>query len=68
MRRIVACFSLGLVLLPTLALSALPPLIDRDLFFSEPEVSGMQISPDGAYLSIVRSVNGTPSHCETSCA
>src|SRR5687767_2483090 len=60
MRRIVAWYSLALVLLPTLALSELPPLIDRDLFFTEPEVSGMQISPDGAYLSFVQSVNGVP--------
>jgi hypothetical protein len=25
-----------------------PPLIDRELFFGDPEISGAQISPDGA--------------------
>ena len=24
-----------------------PPLIDRELFFGDPEISGAQISPDG---------------------
>jgi hypothetical protein len=25
----------------------LPPLLDRELFFGNPEISGAQISPDG---------------------
>jgi dipeptidyl aminopeptidase/acylaminoacyl peptidase len=61
MRRIVGCSLLAFILLPAWALSALPPLIDRDLFFSEPEISGVQISPDGRYLSFVRFTNGTSS-------
>jgi len=52
--------AMAAALLPTLVMAELPPLIDRDLFFSEPEVSGMQLSPDGRSLSFVRSVNGTP--------
>ena len=28
----------------------LPPLIDRELLFGNPEISGAQISPDGKYL------------------
>jgi len=28
----------------------LPPLIDRDLFFGEIEISGAKISPDGKYI------------------
>ncbi len=31
----------------------LPPLIDRDLFLGDPEIAGMQISPDGNYISFL---------------
>ncbi len=39
--------------------SGLPPLIDRQLFFGDPEISGAQISPDGKYLAFVKPLNGT---------
>jgi dipeptidyl aminopeptidase/acylaminoacyl peptidase len=29
----------------------LPPLIDRELIFGDPEISGAQLSPDGKYLA-----------------
>ncbi len=29
-----------------------PPLIDRDLFFGDPEISGAQISPDGKFIEL----------------
>ena len=29
----------------------LPPLIDREIFFGNPEIAGAQISPDGTYLA-----------------
>jgi dipeptidyl aminopeptidase/acylaminoacyl peptidase len=32
----------------------LPPLIDRALFFEEPEISDGQISPDGKFISFLR--------------
>lgn len=48
-----------LALLPQLATSALPPLIDRDLFFGDPEISGAQISPDGKFLAFLKPLNGT---------
>ena len=32
----------------------LPPLIDRELFFGNPEISGAQISPDGRYVSFLK--------------
>ncbi len=32
-------------------LDDLPPLIDRDVFFGDPELAGAQISPDGAWIS-----------------
>jgi dipeptidyl aminopeptidase/acylaminoacyl peptidase len=33
------------------AASGLPPLIDRELLFGNPEISGAQLSPNGKYLS-----------------
>lgn len=38
--------------------AALPPLIDRDLFFGEIEISGAQISPDGQYVSFLKPYQG----------
>ena len=34
------------------------PLIDRDLFFGNPEVSGSQLSPDGKFVSFMKEFNG----------
>src|ERR1041385_5544374 len=58
---------IGLLILSTLILLALaapvwaqsPPLIDRELFFGDPEIAGAQISPDGAYIAFVKAFNGT---------
>ncbi len=36
------------------ALSALPPIIDRQLIFGDPEISGAQISPDGRHISFIK--------------
>src|SRR5678816_2406237 len=36
-----------------------PPLIDRDLFFGDPEISGAQISPDGAFIAFIKPFKGT---------
>jgi dipeptidyl aminopeptidase/acylaminoacyl peptidase len=32
----------------------LPPLIDRELFFGNPEIAGAQISPDGRYIAFLK--------------
>jgi dipeptidyl aminopeptidase/acylaminoacyl peptidase len=32
----------------------LPPLIDRELLFGDPEISGAQLSPDGKYLAFLK--------------
>lgn len=32
----------------------LPPLIDRDLLFGNPEIAGAQLSPDGQYLAFLK--------------
>ncbi|WP_426060636.1 S9 family peptidase [Hymenobacter sp. B1770] len=39
--------------------SQLPPLIDRELLFGDPEISGAQLSPDGKFLSFIKPYNGT---------
>ncbi|MBH8567972.1 prolyl oligopeptidase family serine peptidase [Microvirga sp. STS02] len=38
---------------------AQPPLIDRELLFGDPEISGAQLSPDGRFLSFIKPYNGT---------
>ena len=35
------------------------PLLDRELFFGDPEISGAQLSPDGQYISFVKPFKGT---------
>src|SRR2546427_5209239 len=39
--------------------SGLPPIIDRELFFGDPEISGAQISPDGKYIAFLKPLNNT---------
>src|SRR2546421_7120801 len=36
-----------------------PPLIDRELFFGDPEISGGQISPDGKFIAFIKPFKGT---------
>ncbi|MBP1654611.1 MAG: dipeptidyl aminopeptidase family, partial [Bacteroidetes bacterium] len=36
------------------ASAQLPPLIDRELFFGDPEISGAQLSPDGTFISFLK--------------
>ena len=44
---------------PVFGQSGAVPLIDRDLFFGDPEISGAQISPDGKFIAFVRPFQGT---------
>ncbi len=39
------------------ALAQQPPLIDREIFFGDPEISGAKISPDGKYITFVKPYN-----------
>jgi dipeptidyl aminopeptidase/acylaminoacyl peptidase len=36
-----------------------PPVIDRELFFGDPEIAGAQISPDGAFIAFIKPFKGT---------
>lgn len=38
---------------------ALPPLLDRTLFFGDLEISAAQISPDGQYIAFMKPLNKT---------
>ncbi len=53
-----ACLGLALAAKsPATALQApgqAPPLLDRELFFSNPELSGAQLSPDGQYIAFIK--------------
>ncbi len=35
-----------------------PPIIDRELFFGDPEISGAQISPDGKWITFLKQYHG----------
>ena len=58
---VLALFALALTLflLAPPAHAQAPPLIDRELFFGDPEISGAQISPDGAYIAFIKPFKGT---------
>ncbi len=35
------------------------PIIDREIFFGNPEITGGQLSPDGKFISFMKAYNGT---------
>ncbi|HYN22440.1 MAG TPA: S9 family peptidase, partial [Thermoanaerobaculia bacterium] len=37
----------------------LPPIIDRQLFFGDPEIANGQLSPDGRFIAFIRPLDGT---------
>jgi dipeptidyl aminopeptidase/acylaminoacyl peptidase len=39
--------------------SALPPLIERERFFDDPDIAAPQLSPDGRFMSFIRPYQGT---------
>ncbi len=39
--------------------NSLPPIIDRELFFGPPVIAGGQLSPDGKYMSFLKTYKGT---------
>ena len=66
--RVFGSFAAGLLLFASLAVTAVsisaqpkgqPPIIDRELFFGDPEISGAQISPDGKFIAFVKPLKGT---------
>lgn len=52
-------FCLSLVLMTFSSLRAQQPaLLDRELFFGNPEIAGSQLSPDGKFISFIKPLNG----------
>lgn len=53
----------GIVLLfagaPAAAQNNQPPLIDREIFFGNPEIAGARLSPDGKFIAFRRPFQGT---------
>ena len=43
---------------PGLAGAELPPLLDREVFFGNPQISGAQLSPDGRYVAFLQDYEG----------
>jgi dipeptidyl aminopeptidase/acylaminoacyl peptidase len=41
------------------ARAAVPPLIDRELIFGDPDIAAAQLSPDGQYIAFLKPFNGT---------
>ncbi len=59
-RILLSALSLIFLLCATaLAQNGLPPLIDRELLFGNPEIAGAQISPDGKFIAFRKPHNGT---------
>ena len=54
MKRIILFF---ILLFALQANAQLPPLLDRELFFGDPEISGAQISPNGQFISFIKPFN-----------
>lgn len=43
----------------TAAPATKPPVLDRELFFGDPEVSGALLSPDGQFIAFIKPYKGT---------
>ena len=51
---IVSAILLSLSLFSAAVIAQQPAVIDRELFFGNPEYAGAQISPDGKYISFIK--------------
>jgi dipeptidyl aminopeptidase/acylaminoacyl peptidase len=51
---LLACLALALGLAAGAAGAAPPPVLDRELFFGNPEIAGAQLSPDGQYMAFLK--------------
>ncbi len=60
MKKFVFLVLLGWVMLfmATNLLAQQPPIIDRELFFGDPEIAEAQISPDGKWITFLKQYNG----------
>jgi dipeptidyl aminopeptidase/acylaminoacyl peptidase len=49
---------LFMTLFTSVIFAQLPPIIDREIFFGDPELAGAQISPSGKYITFLKPYNG----------
>src|SRR5437764_12054457 len=56
---ILSTFLLSLSLFGAVTTAQQPPLVDREVFFGNPEYAGAQISPDGKYIAFVKPYKDT---------
>lgn len=56
---LLAVATLAVLTIAPLVHAQAPPIIDRELFFGDPEIAGAQISPDGAYIAFIKPFKGT---------
>jgi dipeptidyl aminopeptidase/acylaminoacyl peptidase len=60
LKSLLVAFTIGASFLTFAAASfaqskdSMPPLIDREIFFGNPEIAGAQISPDGRFISFIK--------------
>src|SRR5437016_12861214 len=57
--RILLSIALFACVAVSTALAQQPKLIDREVFFGNPEYAGAQISPDGKYISFIKPYKNT---------
>src|SRR5215212_10259005 len=58
-KAFIAVLLLSIAFIVAPAVAQQPALIDREVFFGNPEYAGAQISPDGRYISFIKPLNGT---------
>src|SRR5690242_1361874 len=59
MRSRLILLTLSLIALAAPVWAQSPPVIDREIFFGDPEIAGAQISPDGTFIAFVKPFKGT---------
>jgi dipeptidyl aminopeptidase/acylaminoacyl peptidase len=53
-RTILVALAMAALFGATAARADLPPLLDRELFFGNPEIAAAQLSPDGQYIAFLK--------------
>ncbi|RPI25645.1 MAG: S9 family peptidase, partial [Acidobacteria bacterium] len=57
--KYILLFCLPAIALVAVGLAQQPPVLDRELFFGDPEIIGAQLSPDGQYIAFIKPWNKT---------
>lgn len=57
--RKILVWAFALLACAATAWAELPPLIDRQLFFGDPEIINGQLSPDGKFIAFIKPLDGT---------